>query len=287
MKIGFRIPGAAREMPFDELCAWAKNAGFDSIDVGLVTDEIRNAAAAAALEIGTSDLPGVREILSEDAEKRSQGAELAREAIQAASERGVNKMFCVFMPDDVTLKRAETFELWKEHFTPIVQFAEDSGVRIAMEGWPGPGPTYPAIGCTPEMWRAMFEACPSPALGLNYDPSHLVRLGIDWARALDEFGDRVVHVHGKDTRFDCERLYEHGQLPPTFRSSKGFSESWWRYTIPGDGLVDWKQCVQTLEDFGFDGVISVELEDHYYSEGWAGQSEGLKRSRDFLATVIR
>jgi len=286
MKIGFRIPGAAREMAFDELCAWAKNAGFDAIDVGLVTDEIYSATAAAALEIGTSDLPGTRDLLSEDAEKRAAGALAAREAIQAAADRGVSRMFCVFMPDEVTRKRAETFRLWEEHFPPIAEFAAERGVTIAMEGWPGPGPYYPSIGCTPETWRVMFAACPA-GLGLNYDPSHLVRLGIDWARALDEFGDKVVHVHGKDTRFDAERLYEHGQLPPTFRSSKGFSESWWRYTIPGDGLVDWKQCIQTLEDFGFDGIVSVELEDHYYSQGWPAQSEGLKRSRDFLATVIR
>ena len=33
----------------------------------------------------------------------------------------------------------------------------DSDVRLAMEGWPGGPPHYPALGCTPEMWRAMFR----------------------------------------------------------------------------------------------------------------------------------
>ena len=80
----------------------------------------------------------------------------------------------------------------------------------------------------------MSTAVPSAAFGLNYDASHLVRIGVDYLRALDEFGDRIVHVHGKDTDFDAERTYEHGTLGPTFRKPVGFSEGWWRYTIPGE-----------------------------------------------------
>src|SRR3712207_3490375 len=151
-----------------------------------------------------------------------------------------------------------------------------------MAGWPGPISAYPALGCTPEMWRAMFAAVPSPAFGLNFDPSHLVRIGIDWRRALDEFGARVIHVHGKDTDFDAERLYEHGNLGPTFRQAVAFGESWWRYTIPGEGVVDWCRLIGRLEDLGFDGIISVELEDYRYHETWDLQKDGLARSRQHL-----
>lgn len=287
MKIGFRIPGKAREISFEELCAWAVKAGFGSIDLsGPDVTQIQT-ARAAGLEIGTIDLPGTRDLVSAEPEKQAAGVEAAKAAIAATAENGCSRMFCVFVPEVHTRKRAETFAVWKETFPAVAAFAEEKNVRIAMEGWPGPGPSYPALGCTPEMWRAMFAAVPSKAFGLNYDPSHLVRIGIDYRRALDEFGDRVIHVHGKDTDFDAERLYEHGNLGPTFRKPVGFSESWWRYTIPGEGIVDWNRLIGRLEDFGFDGVVSVELEDYRYHETWALQADGLARSQQHLAKWVR
>jgi sugar phosphate isomerase/epimerase len=287
MKIGLRMPGTAREMSFEEFCRWCAEAGFQSVDVGVVTPEIKRAADAAGLVLGSSDLPGLRELLSRDPAKQAQGAESAKAAIRAAAEHGAKVMFGVFYPEDAALGRKGNFEIWKETIPPIVSFAESQGVGIAMEGWPGGSPHYPALGCTPEMWRAMFAHCPSPALGLNYDPSHLVRIGVDWRRALDEFASRVLHVHGKDTDIDAERLYEYGNLGPSLGSARAFGEGWWRYTIPGDGLVDWGHLVRRLEDAGFDGIVSVELEDHRYHRTWEKESEGLRRSLAHLRQFVR
>ena len=74
-----------------------------------------------------------------------------------------------------------------------------------MEGWPGPN--LSAIGVTPETLRIMFAADTSGTLGMNYDPSHLVRVGVDYKRYLREFGHLVVHAHGKDTARDAEGQY--------------------------------------------------------------------------------
>jgi sugar phosphate isomerase/epimerase len=287
MKIGFRIPGKAREIPFEELCNWAIRTGFGAIDLSSANAEQIRTARDSGLEIGTIDLPGTANLVSADPDKQAAGAQAAKDAIAAAAENGCDKMFCVFVPEDRTRKRAESFEVWKEMFPAVAAFAEEKGVRIAMEGWPGPGPHYPALGCTPEMWRAMFAAVPSRAFGLNYDPSHLARIGVDWRRALDEFGERIVHVHGKDTDIDPERLYEHGNLGPTFRKPVGFSESWWRYTIPGEGMVDWCRLIGRLEDFGFNGIVSVELEDYRYNDTWELQADGLHRSFQHLSHWVR
>lgn len=287
MKIGFRIPGKARDLPFGELCSWAVDAGFQSIDLPSADGDRVRTAQSFGLEIGTIDLPGTADLIHPDPERQRAGAEAAQAAIDAAAGYGCSRMFCVFVPEDRSRKRAETYEVWRQTFPAVAEFAESRGVRIAMEGWPGPGPHYPALGCTPEMWRAMFREVPSRAFGLNFDPSHLVRIGVDWRRALDEFGDRIVHAHGKDTDLDPERLYEHGNLGPTFRKPVGYSESWWRYTIPGEGLVDWCRLIGRLEDFGFQGVLSVELEDYRYSETWELQQDGLIRSRAHLARWVR
>jgi len=42
-----------------------------------------------------------------------------------------------------------------------------------------------------------------------------------------------------------------------------------------------------LEDEGFDGIISVELEDHRYHRTWESESEGLRRARAHLAQFVR
>ena len=286
MKIGLRIPGTAREQPFPEFCSWCRGAGFDAVDLGSADAEQIRAARSAGLEIGTIDLPGTRDLCSADPEKQRTGQQAAKNAIHAAAENGVDRMFCVFVPEDASRGRKANFENWQTAFPPVAEFAESKGVRLAMEGWPGPGPSYPALGCTPEMWRRMFAAVPSSAFGLNYDPSHLVRIGVDWLRALEEFSERIIHVHGKDTELDSERLYEHGNLGPAFRPAKAFGESWWRYTIPGDGEVDWGKLVAHLEGAGFEGIISVELEDYRYHRTWEKESEGLQRSQRHLAGIL-
>jgi sugar phosphate isomerase/epimerase len=287
VKIGLRIPGTGSKMPFDKFCQWCKENGFEAIDVSRITKENAKTVADAALVVGSVDLAGVREILSSDAKKQKDGAEAAKSAIQAAADNGAKIMFCVLMPEDATKGRAANFEIWKQTFPPIVEFAASKGVSIAIEGWPGPGPYYPSLGCTPEMFRAIFEACPLPALGVNYDPSHLVRIGIDYDRFLYEFGSRLKHVHGKDTVFDQEALYLHGNLGPTFKRPGGFGEDWWRYCIPGEGLVDWGRVIKRLEDVGFDGIISVELEDSRYWRTWEAESEGLLRSKTHLKKFMR
>jgi len=287
MKIGLRIPGKARDISFEEFCRWCAATGFQAVDVGRITPETRQAIQAAGLEVGSVDLPGTGDLLSPEPAKREAGAQSAMEAIRNTAEQGASIMFCVFVPPDGARGRAANFEIWKETFPPVLRCAEEHNVRIAMEGWPGGAPHYPALGCTPEMWRAMFRECPSPSFGLNYDPSHLVRIGVDYLRALVEFGDKIFHAHGKDTEINQEALYLHGNLGPTFSRARAFGEDWWRYCIPGDGLVDWAKVVARLSEAGFDGILSVELEDARYHQTWPLESEGLKRSRDYLAHFVR
>ena len=63
----------------------------------------------------------------------------------------------------------------------------------------------------------------------------------------------------------------------------GFGEGWWRYCIPGDGVVDWAGVAAGLTGHGFDGIISVELEDFRYNGSWEGEAKGLRRSLAYLS----
>lgn len=280
-----RIPGTARQLTFPELCAWCRENGFDGIDVGPVTPEIKQAMDAAGLEIGTTDLMTFGGLFGTD-EEAEKAVAASKEVMDAAAAHGATKLFCVLLPPDPSKGRAANFARLKETFGPVVRHAEQKGLRFAIEGWPGGGPHYGALAVTPETVRALLEAYPSPAIGLNYDPSHLIRIGVDHLRFLREFGSLVVHCHGKDCVYDPEALYLHGNLGPTFGKAKAFGEDWWRYTIPGEGSANWNAIFADLDHLGYEGFVSVELEDFRYHKTWEAESEGLIRSRRFLAKHI-
>jgi sugar phosphate isomerase/epimerase len=282
-----RIPPHIGRQGIPQAAAFAKEIGLDVLDVPALTPEIKQALDNAGLGVGSVDASGIGQLLSRDESRRVEAAEKLKRQIADIGALGGKVLFVCLVPEDKTVPRKETFAIWKEVFPEIVAQAEQSGVYIAIEGWPGPAPEYPTIGCTPEMWRAMFEAIPSRHFGLNYDPSHLVRLGIDYLRALNEFGDRVNHVHGKDTEILLDEQYEFGTLPATFGVKYGFSEGAWRYTIPGHGEVDWKKVAVRLERFGYQGAVSIELEDHRFWGSLEKEQEGIRKATGYLQEAFK
>jgi len=285
MKIGTRMPSFAREMGFDGYAEWLAENGFGAVDTPSMTREIARTCERLGLAIGSTD--GGGSVLSRDAATRRKGLSEYKKCLSAIARYGGRTLFVVLGPDDPSIPRAETFEIFKKVYPKVVAHAEKVGVNIAIEPYPGGRPYYPSLGCSPESLRLIFEACPSPNLGICYDPSHFVRQQIDYQRVLHEFGDRVHHVHLKDTEIMPEKLYESGNLGEAYTKSYAHSEGWWRYTIPGEGEVDWTFVVRRLEDFGYDGVLSVELEDHYFQNTPELQQEGLLRSKDHIESILK
>jgi sugar phosphate isomerase/epimerase len=120
-------------------------------------------------------------------------------------------------------------------------------------------------------------------MGVNYDPSHLLRMGIDPLRFLREFASRVYHVHGKDTELIEEGLYRYGNFQePTFGKPHGFGAVNWRYTIPGHGAVRWVEIFRILAEAGYQGAVSIELEDENFCGTTEGEKAGILHARDFL-----
>lgn len=286
MTIGFRLPGALQQVPLSELAQWAADNGFGAIDIGGPDEDAVRAVRSAGLEVGTFDLGGTTPLLSPEPEERRAAARQIAEQARRARDLGLTRAFGVFLPPDGQQRRAQSFAHWREGWPAVSEALSGAGIEFCLEGWPGPGPLYPALGVTPETVRAMLEIDATRgagALRLNYDPSHLLRIGVDPLRFLSEFGGHVRHAHGKDTAFDAARLYETGNLGPSLEANvPGFGEGWWRYCIPGDGQADWAGIAALLTHHGFDGTISVELEDFRYNGSPDGERTGLLRSRAFL-----
>ena len=287
MKIGTRLPPFADEIGFERYANWLAENGFETVDTPALTADIARICATNQLEIGTCDATESWGILSKDAALRRKALSQLKKEISAIRRFGGHTYFAVLMPDDPTQERQTSFEIFSRIYPKVVEHAEREGVQIAIEPWPGPAPHYPNLGCTPESLRRIFEIIPSPNLGICYDPSHFARIQIDYLRLLHEFGDRVRHVHLKDTEIITEKLYESGVLGETHACSFRYGEGWWRYTIPGEGEVDWNQIIRRLEEIGYDGVLSIELEDHHFYATAELQQEGILRSREYIEQLLK
>ena len=173
---------------------------------------------------------------------------------------------------------AKFVRVWK----PLVEFAEERGVRIGIENcpmffsgdeWPG-GKNL----ATPAIWRKMFAEIPSSHFGLNYDPSHLVWQQMNWNRPLGEFASRLFHVHAKDVHVDTDRLDDVGIL--------ALPLEYHRPTLPGLGDIDWGQFVARLGEGGYDGPVCIEVEDRVYEKSLATRKLALRQSKTFLRQFI-
>ena len=286
MKIGMRIPGKMRNLSYDELAAWAKSVGLDAIDLPGPSAEAKAALDRAGLAVGTVDASSVGASLSKDEAARAKAVAQIKAEIDTMASLGMSTLFVCLIPADTTMPRADSFAIFKETYPEIVAHAASKGVSLAMEPYPGPAPHFPTLGCTPEMYRAIFAVIDSPALGICYDPSHYVRMGIDYLRVLAEFGSRVRHVHGKDTEILEEGRYLYGFYGPTFPTEIGWSRGDWRYCIPGTGEVNWARVVAQLAIAGYDGIISIELEDHVYGGSLEANQRGIVNSARHLRSVM-
>jgi sugar phosphate isomerase/epimerase len=280
--IGFRRGWSDWQKDISSLIKWAKANNLSGIDIGRDADQIGQQILDAGLRIGTVDMKEWQPLLSPDKNTRKAAIKTCTANIKANAKLGPMNYFTVMLPEKPDLSRAENFGYMVESFKALAPVFEDNNARLVVEGWPGPG----ALVCTPEGYRAFFDAVPSKAMGVNYDPSHLMRMGIDPLRFLREFASRVYHVHGKDTEVLAENQYEYGyEQPSTFGTPIKFGNMAWRYTIPGHGQVRWVEVMSILKANRYKGMVCIELEDANFNGSTDGEQRGILAGANFLAGV--
>ena len=264
---------------------WAKEHRLGVIDLGSDADTCGAIVRDAGLQVGSADLGGGgdwQQLLSADPAKRKAAVEKSSAYIAACSQFGIKNFFFIALPEDPSLERKKNLSFAVESLSALESVLKNSGARVVIEGWPGPG----VLCCTPETYRAFFAACSSDVFGINYDPSHLIRMGIDPVRFLTEFHQRIHHLHGKDTLIDSEAVYQLGtEQPATFAQDVAFGGPFWRYTLPGQGQAPWTQIFTKLKEYQYAGAISIELEDCNFNGTTEGEQRGLLAAAAYLASV--
>jgi sugar phosphate isomerase/epimerase len=191
--------------------------------------------------------------------------------IDAAAQLGVPTVG-TFVGRDPTRSVADNLHDAEQVFRPLVEHAGERGVKLViencvMEGWHPDG--YPGnLAYSPELWEWMF----TQGLYLNYDPSHLMWMGIDPVAAVRPYIDHVAHAQAKDIQLFPERRTHYGWPGRAVVREDPWDVGWWRYSVPGLGQVDWRAVVDTLYEGGYQGVLSVEHEDPV----WGGTEDRIE-----------
>jgi sugar phosphate isomerase/epimerase len=273
-----------------ELMCWPvskaerRYAGVTHVDVtdfsAAQADEVRGQAADAGVEI--SGLGYYPNPLSPDADEAAASVAHIRKVIAASAALGVNRMNS-FVGRDWTKSVDDNWPRFLETWQPLIQLAEEQGVKVGIENcpmlftsdeWPG----GKNLATTPAIWSRMFEEIPSDSFGLNYDPSHMIWQHMDCIQPMRDFSTRLFHVHAKDVRIDEDRLNRVGIMahPVEYHTPK----------LPGLGEVDWGRFCSVLADVGYDGPVCVEVEDRAYEGSLDNRKASLRQSHTYLRNFI-
>ena len=139
-------------------------------------------------------------------------------------------------------------ELW----SPILDVFKKCNVKFALEVHPGEiAFDYYSTK------RLLAKFADRKEFGLNFDPSHLVWQGIKPHLFLNDFIDRVYHVHMKDAAVTLDGrsgiLGSHIDFGDLRRG--------WNFRSLGHGDVNFEEIIRVLNAYGYDGSLSVEWED--------------------------
>ena len=220
--------------------------------------------------------------MTDDLKQREDSINHLMKMINTAKEMQVN-MVTTFVGRVQNKSVEENIEIFKEVWPPLIKFAEEKGVKIAIENcpmlfgkeqWPG----GQNLMTTPAIWNKLFEIVSSENFGLNYDPSHFIWQGIDYIRPLYEFKEKIFHIHFKDIKIYKEKLNNHGYMayPLDYMSPK----------LPGLGDVNWGKYVSALTDIGYNGGACVEIEDKAFEGSPERVLDSLKLSYKYLNNFV-
>jgi sugar phosphate isomerase/epimerase len=283
--------GQWADLPIAELAPKAKSFGYGGLELGCwaisnhlvgqaVCDLIdRRHRAILPPDIwGDGDPEGVRR----------RAAERMMDTARAAAAFGVTivngftgssiwSQLYSFPPNDFEAIDAG-YNDFAERWGPIIDVFDQEGVRFGLEVHPT------EIAYDFVTARRTLEAIDHRSgFGINFDPSHLVAQFLDPAAFLEEFGERVYHVHVKDSRrtLDGRRSILGSHL------NFGERDRGWDFVSSGNGDVDFESILRALNRIGYQGPLSVEWEDAGMDREWgAADAARFVREGDFAPSAV-
>jgi sugar phosphate isomerase/epimerase len=129
------------------------------------------------------------------------------------------------------MSREEGLRLFKEGLAAVEGRAVEKGIRILIE--PEPGLLIESSG----QFLELFQDLDPKVFGLNFDVGHFFCVREDPSELIRTMNGAFAHFHLEDIA--ATREHHHLQL--------------------GDGAIDLPGVLNTLEDIGYQGFVTVEL----------------------------
>lgn len=176
-----------------------------------------------------------------DAQAAVDGAELAG---------SLNADFLGILPPPRGVVDDETFAAWLDR---ICAAADDAGVTPLVHHHCG------AHVEQPEEIRRWMEEGPDN-LRLLFDTAHYYAYG-DIVEGIERFADDIAYVHLKDIDPPAEFQTHVENLTAGKKDYDSIVNYIWAFTDLGRGVIDFGAVCRTLESVGYDGHLTVEIEN--------------------------
>ncbi len=251
------MPELGAATPLETCLSEAKAAGYAGVELG---NKFPRKAETLRPILARHGLDLVSGWYSARLLERSVADEIAAAADHAAllSALGCNVMVfaemsgCVHGQRKTPVSRRPVLpeNRWKEfgaRLTAMAAHLESRGLRLAYHHHMGT-----VVETEAEIDRLM--AATGPAVGLLLDTGHLIYAGGDPVAVAQRHAARIVHVHCKDVRAAV--------LAAVRARGSSFLDAVLDgvFTVPGDGMVDYKQVLPPLKRAGYRGWLVVEAE---------------------------
>jgi sugar phosphate isomerase/epimerase len=149
-----------------------------------------------------------------------------------------------------------------ERWNPIIDVFEQEGVNFGLEVHPT------EIAYDFVTTRKTLDAIGHrKGFGLNFDPSHFAHQFLDSAAFVEEFADRIYHVHIKDSK---KHLDGRSSILGSHLNF-GDPRRGWDFVSPGHGDVEFESLFRALTRIGYQGPLSIEWEDSGMDREWGAQ----------------
>ena len=238
----------------------------------------RHQAIIPARIWGDGDPEGVRHRAAQEVIDTAQAAKLlGAEVVNGFTGSSVWSKLYFFPPTsqaDIDVGYSDFADRW----TPIMDAYSTYGVRFGLEVHP----TEIAYDIYTAR-RALDAIGNHPNFGFNFDPSHLVHQFVDPVAFINEFSDRIFHVHVKDASVQLDGrssiLSSHLDFGDPRRG--------WDFVSPGRGDVEWDPIIRVLNRIGYKGPLSIEWEDSGMDREWGAQEAlAMVRDQDFAPSDV-
>lgn len=193
-----------------------------------------------------------RDVVVLDENAYNAEVQLVLNYIETAGILGINNLNLFTGPapwDQQALKigsnitEGQAWDLVVRAFEKWAYAAGKNGVFLALE------PVFGHLCHDYYTTQELLRRVPSSSLGINYDPSHLVLYRNDILYTIDQWKDRIRHVHLKDAV-----------------GNPGANLKDFIFPMLGEGNVPWRPLKRKLEEIGYNGFLTVEFESfHYYN----------------------